>query len=421
MRVIVQKFGGTSLATAQARTHAIRHIQRAVAEKFHPVVVVSAMGRKGEPYATDTLLSLAGEGGLAPLPSREADLLMACGEIISAAVLCSELIRAGTPAAVLTGGQAGIRTNDRFGHAHILRIQPSRILQLLQDGKVVVVTGFQGMTEEGDFTTLGRGGSDTSAAALGAALRAEVVDIFTDVNGILTADPRIVEDAKPLTRVTYAEIVNMAHYGAKVIHPRAAEIAMAANIPVRVRSTFDDGEGTLVASSPDTPEVVDRHVTGIAYSADITQLKVVAGEGAYDLHLNVFKAMARHGISVDFINVNPSAVVYTVFDRDADRATAILRGMGYEPEVCGSCAKVSVIGGGMNGVPGIMASIVEALTEEDIQILQSADSNATIWVLVRSEDMANAVRVLHRKFELHKNKAEDQTESLTVRNKGAKV
>ncbi|MGG1598378.1 aspartate kinase [Paenibacillus naphthalenovorans] len=405
MKILVQKFGGTSLSTAEARAHVIEHIQDALKQEYKLVVVVSAMGRKGEPYATDTLLEWIRQNG-DRLPDREQDMLLCCGELISAATLCSLLNAAGIPSTVLTGAQAGIRTNDTFGNAQITSLQPGRILELLDQGNVVIVAGFQGETADGDFTTLGRGGSDTSATALGAALNAEIVDIFTDVSGILTADPRIVDDAQPLSVVSYMEICNMAHLGAKVIHPRAVEVAMHAGIPVRVRSTFSKDPGTLV-THPDaikaaTGTVQDRFVTGIAHVPGISQIRVSAKEGSYDLQLNVFKAMARQRISVDFINVNPSGVVYTVFDHEANRAADTLVEMGLSPLITPNCAKVSIIGGGMNGVPGIMAHIVEALTEADVQILQSADSNTTIWVLVQEEDMARAVRALHKQFKLYR-------------------
>jgi aspartate kinase len=405
MKILLQKFGGTSLSTAEARAHVIEHIQDALQQNYKLVVVVSAMGRKGEPYATDTLLDwISSNGGR--LASRERDMLLCCGELISAATLCSLLGAAGIHASALTGAQAGIITNNDYGNAQIVSIRPNRILELLQEGTVVIVAGFQGETETHDFTTLGRGGSDTSATALGAALGAEMVDIFTDVVGILTADPRIVADAKPLPVVSYMEICNMAHLGAKVIHPRAVEVAMHANIPVRVRSTFTKDSGTLVthpnAIKSDSGRVHDRFVTGIANVANITQIQVFAREGSYDLQLNVFKAMAQQRISVDFINVNPSGVVYTVYDHEAQRAVDTLENLGYEPHLTPQCAKVSVIGGGMSGVPGIMAHIVEALTAEDIQILQSADSHATIWVLVRGVDMVKAVRALHKQFELYR-------------------
>jgi aspartate kinase len=417
MRILVQKFGGTSLSTPEARAHVIEHIRDALAADYRLVVVVSAMGRKGDPYATDTLLGLI-EQVEGRLPAREKDMLLCCGEVISAAVLCSMLHARSISAVVLSGAQAGIVTNERFGNAHIQSIRPERIFKLLKDNRVVIVTGFQGINEFGDWTTLGRGGSDTSATALGAALRAEYVDIYTDVEGVLTADPRIVEDAKPLASVGYAEICNMAYQGAKVIHPRAVEVAMQANIPIRVRSTFSRHPGTLVSHSDAIGGgfVSDRHVTGIAHAPHVTQIRVNSREAAgfgsetrpinhgntFDLQLKVFKSMALNDISVDFINVNPSEIIYTVFDNDADRAVSILRDMGLELEYLNNCAKVSVIGGGMNGVPGIMAQIVEALTENDVQILQSADSNASIWVLVKYEDMVKSVRALHRAFQLNK-------------------
>jgi aspartate kinase len=404
MRIIVQKFGGSSLSEPELRNKAIKHIENARKQGFSVIVVVSAMGRKGNPYATDTLLDLIRSNGN-QLPPREMDLLLSCGEIISAATLCSMLNEKGYPSTVLTGGQAGILTNNHYNNAQIITINPQRIIDELESGKIVITTGFQGKTSEHEMTTLGRGGSDTSATALGVAVKAEVVDIFTDVNGIMTADPRIVEDARPLKTVTYLEICNMAYQGAKVIHPRAVEIAMQTNTPIRVRSTFSDDEGTLVTNIGEVNrlagEVNDRLVTGIAQVPNITQIKVFAKEGQYDLQLKVFKAMAANNISVDFINVNPMGVAYTVFDHEADRAIRIIRDMGYEPQSNPHCAKVSTIGAGIAGVPGIMAHIVEALTEEDIQILQSADSHTTIWVLVRDADMVKAVRALHRKFDLN--------------------
>lgn len=404
MRILVQKFGGTSLSTPEARDYVISHIRRELSNGFRLVVVVSAMGRKGDPYATDTLLDLIAGGG-GSLEPREQDLLLACGEMISASMLSSLLNRESISSVVLTGAQAGFRTDSHYGNARILDIVPTRVLEQLEQKDVVIVTGFQGQNQIGDFTTLGRGGSDTSATALGAALHAEMVDIYTDVNGILTADPRIVEDARQLDYVSYAEICNMAHQGAKVIHPRAVEIAMQSGIPVRVRSTFSESEGTLVANPEGFKDVqlgiLDRYVTGIAYVANVTQIKVDATDNNKEhLQLQVFKAMAENAISVDFINVTPSGVVYTVFDYDSDKAIEVLQQLGLKPNVLTGCAKVSVIGGGINGVPGIMAKIVEALAEQNIQILQSADSNTTIWVLVNKDDMAAALRALHTKFEL---------------------
>ncbi len=405
MTIIVQKFGGTSVSNTELRHHVIGHIKRELSQGHSLVVVVSAMGRKGEPYATDTLLDLVKDNGNRA-DSRSMDLLLSCGEIISAVVLSSQLNEVGIKSTVFTGGQAGIITNRNHSDAQIMTIDSKRIREELDNNKVIIVTGFQGITIDGEVTTLGRGGSDTTATALGVALGAEVVDIYTDVNGIMTADPRIVEEAAPLSAVTYAEICNMAYQGAKVIHPRAVEVAMQSNVPVRVRSTKGEDTGTVITSNEEvrklTKGIGDRFITGIAHVPNVTQIKVLAEDGQYDLQLKVFKAMAANHISVDFINVNPLGVVYTVFDDVADRAITILRRLGYHPEIRKNCAKVSTIGAGMAGVPGIMAMIVEALTNMDIDILQSADSHTTIWVLVKNEDMVNAVRALHRKFELDK-------------------
>ncbi|TCS92563.1 aspartate kinase [Hazenella coriacea] len=403
MKILVQKFGGTSVGTPEQRQYVLHHVQRAQAEGFAVVVVVSAMGRKGDPYATDTLLGLTQQYGNISL--RERDLLMSCGEIISASTLSSLLSQREIENVVLTGGQAGIITNDHHASAQIITINPKRIRAELEKGKVVIVAGFQGQTTDGEITTLGRGGSDTTATALGVALQADCVDIFTDVEGIMTADPRIVEDASPLETVTYIEMCNLAFQGAKVIHPRAVEIAMQTNVPIRVRCTKTDHPGTLVTSVLTTNTVAgemrDSLITGITQMPDVTQVRVPTNKGQYDMQLKVFKAMADNEISVDFISVNPSGIAYTVYDQYAKRAEQILRDLDLEPELQENCAKVSVVGAGIYGVPGVMAKIVEALTEEDIQILQSADSHTTIWVLVKGTDMAQAVRALHRKFNLH--------------------
>jgi len=404
LRILVQKFGGTSVATPERRAQVAKKIAEAISEGFAPVVVVSAIGRTGDPYATDTFLNMV--KNICPdLPKRELDLLMSCGEVISGAVMASTLECLGYKATLLTGGQAGIITNDNFGDARIVRVEPKTILDHLAAGKIVVVTGFQGVTEDNQVTTLGRGGSDTTAAALGVALDAEAIDIYTDVEGIMTADPRIVEDAQILDTVTYNEICQLAHQGAKVIHPRAVEIAMQRNIPLRIKSTFSDAPGTLVTSvQPDrgagTDIVSDRMITGIAHSPNVTQIRVstVDVPDVRQAHKKIFKAMALADISVDFISVQPEAVLYTVRDEIAGKAVQILQNMNFSPEVVRNCAKVSVVGAGIAGVPGVMAALVEALTDSGVSILQSADSHTTIWVLVHQDDMVTAVQALHRKF-----------------------
>lgn len=403
-KIVVQKFGGTSVRDAGSREQAKDHIMDALQEGNKVVVVVSAMGRKGEPYATDTLLSLVG-GTDNLLSKRENDLLLSCGEIISSVVFTQLLVENDIKATALTGAQAGFLTNNDFNNARILEMDCSRIEKELEEYDVVVVAGFQGAAPNGDTTTLGRGGSDTSAAALGAALNAAFIDIFTDVEGIMTADPRIAENARPLSVVTYTEVCNMAYQGAKVIHPRAVEIAMQAKIPIRIRSTYSKDTGTLVTTSnPENKgsDIKERPVTGIAHVANVTQIKVFAKKDQYDLQAQVFKAMANKEISVDFINISPNSVVYTVTEEMTDKAISVLKEMDYEPVIEKECAKVSVVGAGMAGVPGVTFKIVTALSNKGIRILQSADSHTTIWVLVKQDDLVRAVNVLHDAFELEK-------------------
>ncbi|MBX5436639.1 MAG: aspartate kinase [Alicyclobacillaceae bacterium] len=398
MKVVVQKFGGTSVVSRELRLSAVHHIESVLAEGYRVVVVVSAMGRCGDPYATDTLLSLVDD--MDAMSRRDLDLLMSCGEIISAVVFAGVLRGRGHDAVVLTGAQAGIVTNDHFGDARIVEVRPRRIWDELEAGRIVVVSGFQGVTTDGEVTTLGRGGSDTTATALGVALDAAWVDIFTDVAGIMTADPRIVADARPLRRVTYQEICNLAYQGAKVIHPRAVEIAMQKNIPIRVRSTrLTSDAGTWVASATgvDGGAVRDAYVTGVTQTEHITQIQV---EGTGDLPTRVFDAMARAGISVDFISVSPGRVAYTVSDSDAEQAVAALSAAGLQPVVVPDCAKVAAVGAGIAGVPGVMATMAKALAAEGIEILQSADSHTTIWCLVRRSQMEAAVRAVHQAFGL---------------------
>lgn len=404
MKYLVQKFGGTSLNSPERREQVAQKIISAKKEGYHPVVVVSAIGRQGDPYATDTLLKFV-EAINPELPPKELDNLMACGEIISGVAMVATLEKHGHKATFLTGGQAGIITNDNYTDSHIIEINPKRINNLAAEGFIVIVAGFQGQTADGLVTTLGRGGSDTTAAALGVALNAELVDIYTDVDGIMTADPRIVENARTLDIITYNEICQLAHEGAKVIHPRAVEIAMQKNIPLRVKCTFTDAPGTLVTSNTENGVVEisrDRVITGITHIPNVTQLKITTTDytDIKNPQLKILKSMALAGISIDFINVHPDKIIYTVKDNVASKAIEVLENMGFKPVATPNCAKVSAVGAGMAGVPGVMASITEALVNENIQILQTADSHSTIWCLVRQEDMEKAIRALHGYFSL---------------------
>jgi len=406
MKFIVLKFGGTSLATPELREKAAGKVIAAMDEGYRPVVVVSAMGRNGDPYATDTLINLAKQT-YRDLPEREKDIIMTCGEIISGVVMTAMLQSLGRPAIFLTGAQAGIITDKNYTDARILQVKPHRITDYAQEGYIVVVAGFQGATEDGEITTLGRGGSDTTAAALGVALNAAYVDIYTDVEGIMTADPRIVTEARTLDAITYDEICHLAQEGAKVIHPRAVEIAMQKGIPLRVRSTFSDSPGTLVTTSGEVYKGAiditrDRIITGIAYISGITQFKLetLPGPEGLEQQKRAFRALALAGISIDFINVLPDMVLFTVNDEVTEKAIRVLENIGYTPEVIQGCAKVSAVGAGMSGVPGVIADIVDALVGDGVQILQCNDSHTTVWVLVKREQMEKAVRALHRQFNL---------------------
>lgn len=401
MKYLVQKFGGTSLTTQALREQVAEKIVRAKEEGYMPVVVVSAIGRSGDPYATDTLLKFV-EGIHTDLPLRELDTLMSCGEIISGVTMVATLEKKGQKAVFLTGAQAGIITDDNHTDARIIEVKPGLIQRYAANGIIVVVAGFQGATKEGEITTLGRGGSDTTASALGVALNAEAIDIYTDVEGIMTADPRIVSDARIMDTITYNEICQLAHEGAKVIHPRAVEIAMQKNIPIRVKCTFSDAPGTLITAYGENGTIDikrDRIVTGITHIPKVTQLRIPIDEKA-DAPLKIFKAMANAGISVDFINVHPDIVIYTVKDDVSEKAVELLKNLGFKPVALPNCAKVSAVGAGMAGVPGVMATIVEALTDEGVRILQTADSHSTIWCLVRQDEMEKAIRALHKKFSL---------------------
>lgn len=404
MKIIIQKFGGTSLKDDDGRKQAIEHIRTAVLKGYKVVVVVSAMGRKGDPYATDTLLDLI----FAKRPAirstfskREVDLLMSCGEIISSVVMSSLLHEQQLKAKVLPGILAGIITDDEYGNARILDVKVERIISEFREFDIIVVPGFQGVTIDNEITTLGRGGSDTSAAALGAALHAEYIDIFTDVEGIMTADPSIVSDAKSIKTLTYYEVCNLAYQGAKVIHPRAVEIAKQAKVPIRIRSTFSQKEGTIVIDQPER-KFRDQIVTSITYVNNLAQIKISNKKYSRHLQFEIFKAMAENEISVDFINISPNAISFTVSDEVIDKAIEVIKQLGYDPKVEKDCAKVAAVGAGMTGVPGVAAKIVKALMNNGIEILQSADSHTTIWILVKQKDLTQAVNALHETFQLHR-------------------
>lgn len=399
MKIIVQKFGGTSVSTEERRKNVIHKVKKAIENGFSPVVVVSAMGRKGEPYATDTLLSLVSDT-FKKENKLATDLLMCCGELISSVVMANDLENSGIEAVPLSGGQAGIITDDNFNSASLKDIDDNKIISILEDGKVPVVTGFQGITEDGFFTTLGRGGSDTSAAILGSALAAERIEIYTDVDGIMTADPRIVHEASLINVLSYDEVFQLADQGAKVIHPNAVEIAKAGNIPLVIKNTMNDCEGTIINSVGDRTK--KRLVTSITSHNDRIQVCISLEDNKdnknYD---NILEIIAENKISLDLINIFPNKQIFTISSSEKDKMINILEKLKIKAAITENLSKIALVGAGMKGIPGVMAKIYKALSESEVKVLQTADSHMTIWCLIETRDLSKAINALHNAFKLY--------------------
>jgi len=393
-KLVVQKFGGTSLATAELREIAAARVQGCHSSGFQPVVVVSAIGRNGSPYATDTLLALANE--TLDLSGRSHDLIASCGEIISAVVFSQLLKSLKIDAVPLTGPQAGIVTDNVFRTARVKAIDCNRIRTCVEAGQIPVVAGYQGLTDAGDITTLGRGGSDTTACMLGAALQATQVEIYTDVDGLMTADPRLVPEARLITEAEYSEVRALAQKGANVIHPEALEFAHDAGVPLHIRSTDGSVPGTVVHFGSETSPV-----TGIASFSDVDFFSLTSNQQRpYASGLGIFSDIADANISVHFIDVRPNETTFVVEKKFSTAISKILSIRGVAFQTSSDYAKVSVIGVGMTGKPGMMATVVDTLSHHDIAIFQSTDSQTSISILVRREDEPEAVRSLHTAFGL---------------------
>jgi len=397
-KTIVQKFGGSSLATPELREIAASRVLEARQRGASPVVVCSAIGRSPDPYATDSLLALLG-------PSRggaNRDLLLSCGEAIACAVFAELLTTWGADAQAMTGGQAGIITDAAYGEAKILRVEPDNVFALLERGIIPVITGFQGVSERGAVTTLGRGGSDLSAIALGDALGSEAVEIFTDVSGVMTGDPRRIAGAHTIDRVSYAEMVELAADGAKVMHAKAAELARVTQTPYVVKglrsnfgSTIDEGH----APNGFMP------VTGITSLRDVVFVRVIQGEiddleARRQIELEVFRRAAESDVSVDMINVNNAGIFFIIDSEYLATIRRVFGGLNMALRVRAHCAKISIVGAGMRGVSGVMYRVVQALSEAGVEIIHSTDSNITISVLVPEEDVARAEQAVHDYFRL---------------------
>ena len=402
MSVVVQKYGGSSLAGIERLEKVARRVARARAASNRVVVVVSAMGD-----ATDDLIQLAHQVDPDP-PHREMDMLLSTGETMTAPLLAMALHTLGVDAVSLNGMQAGIRTSGTHRRARIVDIVPQRIVENLDEGRVVIVAGFQGATENLDITTLGRGGSDTTAVALAVALGATECEINTDVSGIHTADPRVVPHARPLEAISYGEMLELASSGATVLHPRAVEIGEAYSMPIRVRSTFDELPGTLIIGKE---EMENRpRIHGIAHDTDVAQVTMLGVPDRPGIAAAVFVPLGEAGVNVDMIVQNVSHagttdVSFTLVGSQLEHARDVLDSIagtiganGWDADP--SIAKVTIVGSGILGTPGISGSIFAALAEAGINIRMISTSEIRITCIIDADRVDDAVRAVHRTFEL---------------------
>ena len=400
--IIVQKYGGTSVGTAARIRRVSRRIAATVKQGHKVVAVVSAMG-----HTTDRLIALAQSINPEP-PARELDMLVANGETITAPLVAMCLQGMGVPAISLSGLQAGVRTSAQHSKARIQDIKPDRILEILREGKVAVVAGFQGVTADFEVTTLGRGGSDTTAVALAAALKADSCEIYTDVDGIFTADPRLVKTARKLSHIQYDEMLELAAVGARVMHPRAVEIGELYGVNIHVRSSFHEGVGTMIVAH--VPMEDRQRVRGIAEESNVAKITVVGVPDRPGIAAAIFEPLGTAGISVDVIvqNIGRSRrtdLTFSVAQSDLKAAEKLVKAaakaIGATRVVsAGGIAKLSIVGTGMLGTPGIAGRMFRALADAGINIEMISTSEIRITCLVARDQVEKGVRILHKTFEL---------------------
>jgi aspartate kinase len=400
--VVVQKFGGSSVADPERLTRVARRVVATAETGVQVCVVVSAMGS-----TTDELIALAGQVSELPHP-RELDMLLTAGERISMALLSMAINDLGHDAVSFTGSQAGIVTDTRHGKARIVELRAQRVLDALTEGRIAIVAGFQGVSTASDVTTLGRGGSDTTAVALAAGLGAEACEIYTDVEGVYTADPRIVPSARKLAAVSYEEMLELAAAGAKVLALRAVEYARNHGVPIHVRSSFAEAEGTWVLKEDDVLE--QAIISGIASDTGEAKVTILAVPDRPGVAGRVFRPLADAGIHIDMIVQNVSAaghtdISFTLPTADLALAQPILERLAAQVEAAGfTCdedvGKVTLVGAGMRSHPGVAAGMFESLAEAGINIEIISTSPIRISCVVRRGDLEQAVQVLHAHFEL---------------------
>lgn len=394
MEIIVQKYGGTSVTTEASRSRIAENAIGLKKAGKKPVIVVSAMGRKGDPYATDTLINLLNDSTL-DHNTREMDMLMSCGEVISAVVLANKIKTLGYKAVALNGHQAGIFTDANYGDAKVLKVNPSKIETYLEADNIVIVTGFQGIDLEGNTTTLGRGGSDNTAAILGEALNAESIEIYTDVDGIMTADPRVVKDAKIIDKISYDEIYQMAVYGAKVVDHKAVSVARRSGKILKIKNTYSDAAGTEIRG--DVQGNKERPLRAITSADDVVQFDIRLTESDHGEKL--LNALDKHLVEIDLINFFENRKMFTVLRKDEVKVVEILEAINLQYDTIHNCSKVTVVGNHIVGT-SIMKRIIMALAKERIEIIQTADSNRSISCLINVKFAKDAINILHKEFEL---------------------
>jgi aspartate kinase len=402
MGIIVQKYGGSSLANAERIRAVAQRVIRSREGSRPIVVVVSAMGD-----TTDELIELARQ--LADEPDdRELDLLLSTGETISCTLVAMTLQHLGHDAISLTGAQAGIKTDTSHSRARIVAVDPTRVHRELAAGRIVVVAGYQGITEEFDITTLGRGGSDTTAVALAAILKADLCEIYTDVDGVYTADPRIEPRASKLEEISYEEMLELAQQGARVMHSRAVELGSVFGVPIVVRSSFNDEPGTLIHGGAAVE--VHNKVRGIAHDSDVAKITVVGVPDRPGIAAALFQVLARANISVDVIVQNASIegitdLSFTVARPDLTRAVRLVEPVAREMHArdvvsSSDLAKVSVVGTGMQHAPGYAARMFQTLSDHGINIEMITTSEIRITCLIEQAQVTAAVNALHAAFQL---------------------
>lgn len=405
MALIVKKFGGSSVATPQKIMAVAERVLREKEPEDKIVVVVSAMGD-----TTDDLITLAKTVANQPYNyAREMDMLLSTGEQVSIALLAMAFNRMGQPAISLNGEQAGMKTNSAYMKGKLIDVKPSRVVTELDKGQVVVVAGFQGVNALGDVVTLGRGGSDTSAVALAGALAADSCEIFTDVDGVYSADPRIVKNARRMKEITYNEMLEMARLGAVVMQPRSVEMGKHFGVPIHVRSTFTSEPGTIIREEY-TMEEKDFTIRGVAHDTNVAKVAVLGVPNVPGIAYKIFSALANANIDVDMIiqsirNVDKNIVdmVFTIAKPDVEQATIIVNRVGDELGVMKviveeNVAKVSVVGAGMLGSPGIAATMFGALCDADINIEVISTSEISISCLIKADKVKEAVNAIHARF-----------------------